>query len=210
MRPGPPTSPPAVSRRTGRTSAVVLPLLVALAASAMSSPPAAAQDEGAPRAGPTILLLNGLGVRAGNAGIGLNPLARRLWSAGYDVYVDGHAMGRSAGVVPDIIIGHSMGGVAGLRLAARLVAYGAPEPVVITIDAGPAAPPCPVSRCYAIRGPGFGPVAGALNITARALGARVSSHLRLPAHPAVENYILARVVERPPSPVLSSDMLVDE
>ncbi|MGA0562357.1 hypothetical protein ACO2RV_07910 [Ancylobacter sp. VNQ12] len=210
MRPAAPTSPPPLSKRIGRTNAGVLPLLAVLVASVVNGPPAAAQEEGAPRAGLTILLLNGLGVRAGNAGIGLNPLARRLWRAGYDVYVDSHAMGRSAGVVPDVIIGHSMGGVAGLRLAARLAAYGAPEPVVITIDAAPAAPPCPVSRCYAIRGPGFGPVAGAVNITARALGARASSHLRLPAHPAVENYILARVVERPPSPVLSSDMLVDE
>lgn len=119
MRPAPPTSPSAISWRTRRRNVAVLPVLAALTASAMNSPPAAAQDEGAPRAGPTILLLNGLGVRAGDAGIGLNPLAWRLWRAGYDVYVDGPATGRSAGVVPDVIIGHSMGGVAGLRLAAR-------------------------------------------------------------------------------------------
>jgi pimeloyl-ACP methyl ester carboxylesterase len=190
--------------RAGRVRAAVLPLLAALAAALLCAPPATAQETGPRPAGPTILLLNGLGVSTLNAGIGLNPLARRLRQEGYDAYVDSHAMGRSAGMVPDVIIGHSMGGVAALRYAAYLVANGAPEPVVITIDAAPAAPPCPVRRCYAIRGPGFAPVPGAVNITARALGARASSHLRLPAHRAVQNYILSRTVGSAPAPLLSS------
>lgn len=188
----------------GRTHSAVRSVLAALAATLLWNAPAAAQEPGTLPAGPTILLLNGLGVSTLNAGIGLNPLARRLRQEGYDAYVDSHAMTRSAGMVPDVIIGHSMGGVAALRYAAHLVANGAPEPMVITIDAAPAAPPCPVHRCYAIRGPGFAPVPGAVNIRARALGARASSHLRLPADPAVQDYIITRAVGERPAPLVSS------
>ncbi|PZQ79801.1 MAG: hypothetical protein DI549_18995 [Ancylobacter novellus] len=188
----------------GRAHTAVLAVLAALGAALLWTAPAAAQEPGTRPAGPSILLLNGLGVSTLNAGIGLNPLARRLWQDGYEVTVDSHTMVRSAGMAPDVIIGHSMGGVAALRYAARLVAGGAPEPVVITIDAAPAAPPCPVRRCYAIRGAGFAPVPGAVNITARALGARASSHLRLPTDPAVETYIMERAVGGPPAAVLSS------
>lgn len=139
---------------------------------------------------PLVLLLDGLGVYVENDYVGLSALARPLQQQGFRTLTDSHLMTRTDGVVPDIIIGHSMGGETALRYARSLSASGKPAPFVITIDAAPAPPACKVPRCINIHGPGFANVSGATNIDAWASGARFTTHAQLPTAPAVRAIIL--------------------
>jgi len=141
------------------------------------------------------LLLEGLGVYVESRYIGVSTLARYLQQQGYQTRVDTHMMNRSRGLVPDVIIGHSMGGETALRYAGALARSGQPAPLVITIDAAPAPPACTVPRCINIHGPGFANVRGATNISAWSAGARYVNHAQLPMHPAVANMILAQTGE---------------
>ena len=150
----------------------------------------AAQERPAAPQAPLILLLDGLGVYVESNYIGVSSLARPLQQQGFRTRTDSHLMARTQGLVPDIIIGHSMGGETAMRYAARLVRSGYPAPLIITIDAAPAPPPCPVARCINIAGPGFTRVRGATNISAWAAGARFVNHAQLPTHPAVKQLIL--------------------
>lgn len=139
---------------------------------------------------PLVLLLDGLGVYVESDYIGLSALARPLRRQGFRTRTDSHLMTKTQGLVPDVIIGHSMGGDMALRYARKLLAAGHPAPLIITIDAAPAPPACPVPNCINIHGPGFANVRGAVNIDAWASGAKFVSHAQLPTNPVVESIIL--------------------
>lgn len=165
-----------------------LALLPHSAAQAQTAAANAEPQSEAPR--PLVLLLDGLGVYVENDYVGVSALARPLQQQGFRTLTDSHLMTRTDGVLPDIIIGHSMGGETALRYARSLSASGKPAPFVITIDAAPAPPACKVPRCINIHGPGFANVSGATNIDAWASGARFTSHAQLPTAPAVRAIIL--------------------
>lgn len=168
-------------------------LLGALPASAqMAGPVEGASEQPAPAqpSPPLVLLLDGLGVYVESNRIGVSALARPLQQQGFRTRTDSHLMTRSQDIVPDIIIGHSMGGDMALRYGRKLVAAGKPAPLIITIDAAPAPPSCPVPRCTNIHGPGFADVRGAVNIDAWSSGARFVNHAQLPTAPAVQQIIL--------------------
>lgn len=158
--------------------------------------PAIAQTPGpesaAPAQPPLVLLLDGLGVYVESDYIGVSALAGPLQRQGYRTRTDSHLMTRTQGIVPDIIIGHSMGGDTALRYARKLIAAGQPAPLIITVDAAPAPPSCPVPRCINIHGPGFADVRGAMNVDAWASGARFVSHAQLPTAPVVQQMILGQ------------------
>lgn len=139
---------------------------------------------------PLVLLLDGLGVYVETDYIGVSALSRPLARQGFRTRTDSHLMLKTKGLVPDVIVGHSMGGETALRYAAELARAGYPAPLVITIDAAPAPPACTVPRCINIAGPGFARVRGAQNISAWAAGARLTNHAQLPTHPAVQQLIL--------------------
>ncbi|WAC26278.1 hypothetical protein [Ancylobacter sp. SL191] len=139
-----------------------------------------------------MLLLDGLGVYVESDYIGVSALAGPLQRQGFRTRTDSHLMTRTQGIVPDIIIGHSMGGDMALRYARKLIAAGQPAPMIITIDAAPAPPSCPVPRCINIHGPGFADVRGAVNVDAWASGARFISHAQLPTAPVVQQMILGQ------------------
>lgn len=162
-------------------------LAISTASAARAQTSVEAQTSAAP---PLVLLLDGLGVYVENNYIGVSSLARPLQSQGFRTLTDSHLMTRTGGVVPDIIIGHSMGGETALRYARKLTREGKPAPMVITIDAAPTPPACSVPRCTNIHGPGFANVRGAVNIDAWASGARFSTHAQLPTTPAVRGIIL--------------------
>lgn len=193
-----------VSRKAGRSAyllratrlkiiAFLFIALLGLATSAEAQSPAPA----APRAvePPLVLLLDGLGVYVESNYIGVSALAGPLRAQGFRTQVDTHFMGKTYGLVPDIIIGHSMGGVMALNYANSLARSGRPAPLVITIDAAPTPPPCRVRECINIRNPGMLNVYGARNIDAWAAGATFVNHARLPTHPAVRSIILNRTAE---------------
>lgn len=173
-------------------SAVLLAGLISAVAPASAQTPTSPTTQERPAApqAPLILLLDGLGVYVESNYIGVSSLARPLQQQGFRTRTDSHLMTKTQGLVPDIIIGHSMGGETAMRYAARLVRSGYPAPLIITIDAAPAPPPCPVARCINIAGPGFTRVRGATNISAWAAGARFVNHAQLPTHPAVKQLIL--------------------
>ncbi len=180
------------SRRVQRSGRVAL-ATVLVGALACVAPLcfARAQDaQPAPPQPPLVLLLDGLGVYVESDYVGVSALARPLRQQGFRTLTDSHLMSRTQGVQPDIIIGHSMGGDRALRYARQLVAAGRPAPVVITIDAAPAPPSCPVPRCINIHGPGFADVRGAQNVDAWASGARFVNHAQLPTAPVVQQIIL--------------------
>lgn len=160
----------------------------------MAALPASAQPApGSPNdRPPLVLLLDGLGVYVENDYVGVSPLVRPLRAQGFTTLTDNHFLARNAGAVPDVVIGHSLGGTTALTFARDLVRKGHPAPLVITIDAAPGSPSCPVPRCVNIHGPGFPDIRGAQNIDAWAAGASFTTHVRLPVHPAVEALILER------------------
>lgn len=137
-----------------------------------------------------MLLLDGLGVYVENEYVGVSALAAPLRAQGFDTRVDTHFMRKTQGLVPDVIIGHSMGGSMAITYAREMVKAGKPAPLVITIDAAPAPPPCGVPTCINIKGPGVPNVRGATNIDAWASGAPYVNHAMLPTHPAVKSIIL--------------------
>ncbi len=139
---------------------------------------------------PVVLLLDGLGVYVESDYIGVSALTRPLALQGFKTRTDSHLMVKTKGIVPDVIIGHSMGGETALRYATELARAGYKPPMVITIDAAPAPPACTVPRCMNIAGPGFARVRGARNISAWDAGARFRNHAQLPTHPAVQELIL--------------------
>lgn len=139
---------------------------------------------------PLVLLLDGLGVYVESNYIGVSALARPLQQQGFRTRVDSHLMAKTGGIVPDIIIGHSMGGDTAIRYSRQMMRAGAPAPMVITIDAAPAPPACVVPRCINIHGPGFVNVRGATNIDAWRSGARFVSHALLATHPVVQTIVL--------------------
>ncbi|MBS7542855.1 hypothetical protein [Ancylobacter oerskovii] len=139
---------------------------------------------------PLVLLLDGLGVYVENDYVGVSALSRPLRQQGFRTRSDTHFLNRQAGAVPEVIIGHSLGGSTALNFARDLMRRGHAAPLVITIDAAPGSPACPVARCINIHGPGFPDVRGARNIDAWAAGARFVSHAQLPTHPAVEALVL--------------------
>jgi len=139
---------------------------------------------------PLVLLLDGLGVYVESDYIGVSALARPLQQQGFRTRVDSHLMAKTGGVVPDIIIGHSMGGDTAIRYSRQMMRAGRAAPMVITIDAAPAPPACAVPRCINIHGPGFVNVRGATNIDAWASGARFVSHARLATHSVVQTIVL--------------------
>lgn len=139
---------------------------------------------------PLVLLLDGLGVYVENDYVGVSALSRPLRQQGFRTRSDTHFLNKQAGAAPNVVIGHSLGGSTALRFAGDLVRRGDPAPLVITIDAAPGSPSCPVARCINIHGPGFPDVRGARNIDAWAAGARFVAHAQLPTHPAVEAMIL--------------------
>ncbi|TCK28293.1 hypothetical protein EV667_2296 [Ancylobacter aquaticus] len=149
-------------------------------------------DEAPPAAiaPPVVLLLDGLGVYVESDYIGVSALTRPLARQGFQTRTDSHLMMKTKGIVPDVIIGHSMGGETALRYATELARAGYKPPMVITIDAAPAPPACTVPRCVNIAGPGFTRVRGARNISAWDAGARFRNHAQLPTHPAVQELIL--------------------
>ncbi|WP_051661340.1 alpha/beta fold hydrolase [Bosea sp. 117] len=159
--------------------------LLALSACCALVTPCVAQDTNR-----TALLLDGLGVYVANSYIGVSALAGPLKQQGYRPVVDTHMMNRTGSEIPVVIIGHSMGGSAGLAYARKLVQAGYPAPLVITIDAAPNPPPCPVARCINIHGPGFPDVAGAQNIDAWKSGANMVNHAMLATHPAIQQMVL--------------------
>ncbi|MFK8253053.1 alpha/beta fold hydrolase [Ancylobacter terrae] len=139
---------------------------------------------------PTVLLLDGLGVYMENNYVGVSTLAAALRRQGYRAVVDTHMMLKSEQERPDIIIGHSMGGTSALRRARQMVRAGEQEPLVITIDAAPGSPSCPVSRCINIHGPGFPDIAGAQNIDAWDVSGRMVPHALLATNDAIQRLIL--------------------
>lgn len=162
-------------------------LLVALA---MYAPAASAQE-----AGPTVVLLDGLGVYVATSYVGVSALSQPLRRQGYRVLVDNHLALKVGQERPAVIVGHSMGGTMALRLAAREVAAGRPAPLVVTIDAAFGSPPCPVPRCINYYSPGFPPVEGAENVDAWKAGAFMVPHAMLATHPAVRRMVLERIAE---------------
>lgn len=179
------------------------PVIAAFAALAVGTtllaPPAARsqtagrnpeRDPTPPAAAPVVLLLDGLGVYVESDYIGVSALARPLAGQGFQTRTDSHLMMKSKGLLPDVIIGHSMGGESALRYATELARAGYKPPLVITIDAAPAPPACTVPRCVNIAGPGFARVRGARNISAWDQGARFVNHAQLPTHAAVQDLIL--------------------
>lgn len=139
---------------------------------------------------PTVLLLDGLGVYMENTYVGVSTLAAQLRRQGYRTVVDTHMMLKSGQETPDIIIGHSMGGTSALRRAREITRAGEGEPFVITIDAAPGSPSCPVPHCINIHGPGFPSISGAQNIDAWEVGARMVPHALLATNEAVQRLIL--------------------
>ncbi|WP_310207488.1 hypothetical protein [Ancylobacter sp. 3268] len=155
-----------------------------------AQPPFGAPPAPAPLKPPLVLLLDGLGVYVENDYVGVSALSRPLRQQGFRTRSDTHFLNRQAGAVPNVVIGHSLGGSTALRFAGDLARRGDPAPLVITIDAAPGSPSCPVARCINIHGPGFPDVRGARNIDAWGAGARFVTHAQLPTHPAVEAMIL--------------------
>ena len=147
---------------------------------------------------PTVLLLDGLGVYMENTYVGVSPLAAQLRRQGYRTVVDTHMMMKSGEEKPDIIIGHSMGGMAALRRAREMTRAGEGEPFVFTIDAAPGSPACPVAQCINIHGPGFPDIGGAQNIDAWDAGARMVPHALLATNEAVQRLILDRTASLMP------------
>lgn len=148
---------------------------------------------------PTVLLLDGLGVYMENNYVGVSTLAAALRRQGYRAIVDTHMMLRSRQERPDIIIGHSMGGTSALRRAREIARSGEGEPLVITIDAAPGSPPCPVSQCINVHGPGFPDIPGAQNIDAWDISGPMVPHALLATNPEVQRLILAETAERMPA-----------
>ncbi|SCW45773.1 hypothetical protein [Ancylobacter rudongensis] len=157
-----------------------------------SNSPGTATPQEAPVAAtpPVALLLDGLGVYVESDYIGVSALTRPLARQGFQTRTDSHLMLKTKGIVPDVIIGHSMGGETALRYATELARAGYKPPMVITIDAAPAPPACTVPRCVNIAGPGFTRVRGARNVSAWDAGARFVNHAQLPTHAAVQELIL--------------------
>ncbi|MCB4771873.1 hypothetical protein LGR54_25000 [Ancylobacter sp. Lp-2] len=153
-------------------------------------PPSVSPSPLTPSSPPLVLLLDGLGVYVETDYVGVSALSRPLRQQGFRTLSDTHFLNRQAGAVPDVVIGHSLGGSTALSFARDLVRRGHRAPLVITIDAAPGSPACPVERCINIHGPGFPNVRGARNIDAWAAGARFVNHASLPTHPAVEALIL--------------------
>lgn len=144
----------------------------------------------APAPPPLAILLDGLGVYVQQDYVGVSALARALQQQGYRTIVDNHFMRKAQGQVPTVIIGHSMGGQSGLKLARQVVQAGYPAPDVITIDAAPMPSPCPVERCINIFSPGFPHVVGAQNISAWDHGAYMVNHAMLASNPAIQRMVL--------------------
>lgn len=151
---------------------------------------ASAQDDR-----PTALLLDGLFIYVQQNYIGVSSLAAHVERLGYRVHVDNHLMSRTAGVEPDVIIGHSMGGSTALRFARDQIAAGKPAPLVITIDAAFGSGSCPQTRCINIHSPGFPAVVGAQNIDAWQAGAFMVNHAMLATNQAVQRLVLDRLTE---------------
>lgn len=170
---------------------LVAPPAGAQTVGAPNQPETAVPQDAAPAAAPPVaLLLDGLGVYVESDYIGVSALTRPLARQGFQTRTDSHLMMKTKGIVPDVIIGHSMGGETALRYATELARAGYKPPLVITIDAAPAPPACTVPRCVNIAGPGFTRVRGARNISAWDAGARFRNHAQLPTHPAVQELIL--------------------
>ncbi|WP_428030137.1 hypothetical protein [Ancylobacter sp.] len=163
---------------------------LALLGTADAQSQTASPGETAAPAQPLVLLLDGLGVYVESDLIGVSALTRPLAEQGFRTRTDSHLMLKTKGVVPDVIVGHSMGGETALRYAGELARAGYKPPLVITIDAAPAPPACTVPRCINIAGPGFARVRGAENVSAWAAGAQFRNHAQLPTHPAVQQIIL--------------------
>lgn len=144
---------------------------------------------------PTALLLDGLFVYVQQNYIGVSSLAAHVERLGYRVLVDNHLMSRTAGVEPDVIIGHSLGGSMALRHARDLIAAGKPAPLVITIDAAFGSGSCPQTRCINIYSPGFPKVVGAENIDAWQAGAFMVNHAMLATNPVVQQLVLDQLAE---------------
>jgi hypothetical protein len=144
---------------------------------------------------PTALLLDGLFIYVQQNYIGVSVLAAAVERMGYRAVVDNHLMSRTAGVEPDVIVGHSMGGSTALRYAAERIAAGKPAPVVITIDAAFGSPSCPATRCINIHSPGFPQVVGAENIDAWQSGAFMVNHAMLATNGAVQRMVMDRLAE---------------
>jgi hypothetical protein len=144
---------------------------------------------------PTALLLDGLFIYVQQNYIGVSVLAANVERLGYRAVVDNHLMSRTAGVEPDVIIGHSMGGATALRYAREQIAAGKPAPLVITIDAAFGSPSCPATRCINIHSPGFPQVVGAENIDAWQSGAFMVNHAMLATNETVQRMVMERLTE---------------
>lgn len=147
---------------------------------------------------PTILILNGL--LQYQTAIPLAPtpttlLANDLRELGFRVVVDTHFVWSHGDEEPIVVMGHSRGGGAALRFAARMKAEAKFQPLVITFDAVPAYR-CP-TRCINFQSKEYRLLAvpGATNIDADMPFLPVVAHSYMPLSPAVRGRV--RAIVRP-------------
>ena len=136
-------------------AALITTLASAQAQMTVETAPSSGSNIHGPSRSPLVLLLNGLGVYVESPYVGVSLLAQALQQQGFRTRVDSHLMGRTGGIVPDIIIGHSMGGETALRYARQLTRAGYQAPLVITIDAAPAPRPAPSGGASTLPAPVF-------------------------------------------------------
>lgn len=142
----------------------------------------------------TILILRGL-THYSPSGWPAVELKQALEAKGYDVKIGSHTDGDGLESLPDILIGHSMGGNAVLKAAARV---GKGPRLVITLDPGkrPLYRSCPAYvRCVNLYGPRLF-IAGETITGRRAENYRMTgtNHSTFPQHPKIIN-VVTRIVD---------------
>jgi pimeloyl-ACP methyl ester carboxylesterase len=140
---------------------------------------------------PTILILNGL--LQYQTAVGLpSPttlLVQDLQALGFRVVTDTHLVWAHGDEDPVVVMGHSRGGGAALRFAARMKAEAKFQPLVITFDAVPAYR-CP-TRCINFQSAEYRllKVPGAQNLDADLPFLPVVAHSYMPSSPAVRGRV---------------------
>lgn len=169
-------------------------IYAAVLGGAVAVTPVAIQKQVAPKK-ETVLILRGL-THYSEDGYPVDQLARELRKNGYEVRIGNHTEGNDLTKLPDILIGHSMGGNAVLKAAERL----GPGPrVIVTIDPGrrPLYSTCPTHvRCVNLYDP-LHPIGGQFVYGKRAENYRIKGtyHASMPTYPKVINAVVRTVNE---------------
>jgi hypothetical protein len=147
-----------------------------------------------------VLILRGL-THYSQSGWPMQELKAALEKEGYEVTIGNHTAGNDLHTLPSVVIGHSMGGNAVLKAAARL---GKGPRIVVTIDPGraPLYHSCPTFvRCVNLYDP-YHPIGGQSVKGKRAENYHIRGtvHSTMPQYPKVINAVVRTVNEGKPKP----------